>query len=488
MRAFASSFHAWKSLESQEGVKVPHGLTFPLAVVEAIGKEHGLTLEAEETTTRKASDFDAVFLGVLDSRCMIGAAAHFARWGVPFRRRNRDVGKWPLVWAGGQGLRNPLPLADVYDLCVIGDAEDPLPMLLKLWESHGNNRRFLELAASVHGVFVPSVHDRRLDTIVQSVSKDIGITLRNNVDVSHNGTRRVEIARGCKSKCAFCSLGWGQPMRENPPSAIVEALQDSRKPVHLQAGDAEAHSGITEIREAIAGLGGRDSGWTGRLDSLLENPDNAIRGDKRYAFGVEAMTHRTRRAIGKGYLTDERLVSGTLDVFARMPDGTRGRAAWHMIAGLPGERFGDTRDFMRVLQAIDDGMRASHARNLSIHWQPFQPLPFTPMQWAACGGGARKLADVVSSHKTQRYSVRHVSGRTDTMARMCTVLSRADERGADLLEAIAARDVSPDEAEAICGIGYGELDTDAPMPWEFVRGQYSMEQLRKAYRVVLSRI
>src|SRR5690606_41789751 len=69
-----------------------------------------------------------------DLRCMIEGAKHFRKWRVPFWRSDRGE-DYPLVWMGGQGLHNPLPMADVADLIVIGDAEDPLPILLELWRS-----------------------------------------------------------------------------------------------------------------------------------------------------------------------------------------------------------------------------------------------------------------------------------------------------------------------------------------------------------------
>ena len=267
-----------------------------------------------------ARGFDAVFISVLDSRCMIGAASHFDRWGLALDRRDRSESD-PLVWAGGQGLANPRPFDLVADLIVVGDAEQPLPALLELWHSGARGQAFLELAAAVPGVYVPSVHDPARERVRLSVSDDIGASLRDEISVSLDGTRRIEIARGCRYKCAFCSLGWRAPVRENPPEAVVTQIRRSPKRVHLQAGDAESHSGISEIRAALAEHGGIDQGWTGRLDTLLENPDiepigskthgSKTPGSKRYAFGVEGVSHRLRRAFGKGYLTDERLAADT---------------------------------------------------------------------------------------------------------------------------------------------------------------------------------
>lgn len=498
MRAFASSFHAWKMLERQEGVKVPHGLTFPLAIVEAIGRPHGLApLIAEEHSVEGPSASDAIFLSVLDARCMVGAARHFRSWGVPFRSCDRrPIGRFPLVWAGGQGLHNPLPLAPCFDLAVIGDAEDVLPELLRLWMRHGNTTGFLAAASTVAGVFVPDHHDRRVDTITQAVSADIGITLREDISVNLNGQRRVEIARGCQYKCTFCSLGWRTPLRENSGEQIIATIKRSPKVVHLQAGDAESHSEISAVRDALRAHGGRDNGWTGRLDTLLDNPDVEADGTKKYAFGVEGISFRLRRAVGKGYLTDDRLVSDTGTFFdavirdaERRRVDTRGRAAWHVIAGLPTERLEEIRDMREVLRALDDRQRGKGRVNLTLHWQPFEPVPGTPMQWCPAGAGARRLAAALRDAEGMDWvSVRQLGGRTDEMGRICAVLARSDERGAALIEAMADGAVSVRDAERITGSTCGQIDPDVGLPWSFVRTHVDPATLRRAYDVMMSRL
>ena len=490
MHAIGSSFSAWQSIEKSEGTLVPHGLVFSLAVVAEIGRQHGLTMTAEEHAVSPVAGADAVMISVLDTRCLMRAAEHFKKWGMPFRRQERAIGKWPLVWVGGQGIRNPRPLGDVADLVVIGDAEEPLPKLLEAWHTHGNSVAFMRAASLVPGVWVPEFHDPREHTVVHSVAKDVGVTVRAHIDVSHNGTRRIEIARGCKSKCAFCGLGWRAPVSENSADDVLAALASTpSKRVHLQAGDAESHSGIDELRRRVAELGASDTGWTGRLDTLLENPDQPIPGNKRYAFGVEAMSHRVRSAIGKHYLSDDELVSSTVRAFDRVQEGSSGRLAWHMIAGLPGERASDTIDFMRVLQRIDDELPRTRHRNLSVHWQPFQPAPGTPMQWCACGGGARSaIARLKQTERMQWLRVRHVAGRTDDVAKICTLLARCDERGADLLCMMRARHVTPAEAAQTVGTTWGALPVDAPLPWDFIVTPYQKSTLERAFAAFCRRL
>lgn len=477
MKALASSLGAWECLESNERTKGRHGLTFALAVLQAIGAQHGLELHPEEQGM--PARFDAVFVSVFDARTMLNTRAKFDAWRVPMRRRDRGTSH-PLVWAGGQGLHNPMPYYDIADVIVIGDAEEPLPALLAAWERHGNGPGFLTAAAMVPGVLVPSLHDPSEVRIKQAVANDVGITLRQDVRVNLNGLRRIEIARSCKHKCLFCGLGWRAPMRENPAKAIIRAIGESPKALHLQAGDAEAHSGIAAIRAAMAARGAQDAGWTGRLDSV--EGEDAIAGSKRYAFGVEGMTWRVRKAVGKGYLTDERLIASTVDVMRRIEGDGKGRTAWHMIAGLPGERRGDTLAFAGVLQSIDRRMRGQTSRNLTLHWQPFQPLPGTPMQWCACGGGARQLIGELRGVEHMPWvPIRQQAGRTDGMAKLCTVLARAGRRGADVLDAGIA---TPEHAAELAGVGWGELDPDAPLPWDWIEHHYPRSVLRKGFEAL----
>lgn len=143
----------------------------------------------------------------------------------------------------------------------------------------------------------------------------------------------------------------------------------------------------------------------------------------------------------------------------------------------------------KVIDGINARMRGKTARNLALHWQPFQPLPGTPMQWCAGGTGARgKIARLRFVEKHDWVRVRQLGGRSDSMALVCTVLARSDERGAGLLEQMAERIVTPDEAAALAGTTYGPLDPDVPLPWNFIRAAHEPSVLRKAYDVTMGRL
>jgi radical SAM superfamily enzyme YgiQ (UPF0313 family) len=481
MRALASSLHVWRTFELREKMRGRHDLTFALAIVEAIGKSHGLELTAEETTKKPASSFDAIFISVLDSRVMCDTAKHFEKWKIPLRRRERKE-PMPLVFAGGQGLRNPLPYAEIADVIVIGDAEEPLPALLRLWDRHGRSAEFFEEAATVPGVFVPSVHDRRRDTIVQSVSSDISTSLRSDVRVSLDGSRRLEIARGCRYRCPYCSLGWRAEYRENDADAIITAMGGCPRRIHLQAGDAESHSGILRLRDEVKRRGMIDLSWTGRPDTLmrrLEMDGSAIPSQKRYALGIEGCSEHVRAIIGRRWLTDDRLIELTLELWRRVENDRVGRLCWHLMGGLPGEKLVDGEAMLRVLRELDTRRTNETVRNLEIHWQPFQPLPGTPMQWCAAGAINKYIVRTLAFAEDLPFArVHQYTGRTNQMAQITTILSRSDERGVELLEAMGRAEImSPKAASELTGATAGALDVDAELPWDFVRTHVTRETL-----------
>jgi hypothetical protein len=484
IHAVGSSLGAWRSIERQEGIKAEHGLTFPLAILRALGAEHGgLDIVPEETAGRAVVEHDLIMVSVLDSRVMVHTGEHFARWGVPLRRADRHY-RFPRVWAGGAGLYNPYPFWDVADLICLGDAEPVLPRLLDLWDLHGPGRRFDEAAAAIPGVAVPSVHSPA-DRLERVHADDIGVTLRNNISVNLDGLRRVEIARGCRFSCRFCSLGWYGPLRETPGQVVVDEIRSSGARVHLQAGDAESHTDIGMIRRALVEHGGVDTGWTGRVDTEAGEDGASVPGHKRFAFGVEGMTWEARQMVGKGYLTDARLVADTAAHLRRIEGDGKGRAAWHMITGLPGESPADPLGFVdRVLRPLDAAQRGQTPRNLSLHWQPFQPLPGTPMQWCGCGGGARRVAGQVrdATRDLRRVQVRCHAGRTDAMARLCTVLARSGPEAVGVLEMLAGGMVDPAVAVGVCGVGWGPLDPGGDVPWRRVVDDGLWGRLVRSYR------
>jgi hypothetical protein len=439
-------------------------MAFPLAVVQIIGRDAGLVLEEETRPGIKAAGYDAVFITALDSRCIADTARCFDWWGIDIDRRLRRASD-PVVIAGGQGLHNPMPYEMVADVIVVGDGEDTVPPLVRAWQRTRNKQHLLVEATAIPGAMIPSIPE--CYPVTQSVAEDITASLREPIVVAGDGSRRMEIGRGCPRRCRFCELSHRAPYRENQTGLIIEALRKSPKSVNLMSGDANRHKGIEEIRAFCASHGIVDKAWTGSIEST--DKLTTIPPHKRYALGIEGMTQAMRKRIGKGWISDERLLDFMDRAFDLIEGDGKGRFAWHMIAGLPGEKRSDVFSFISLITNLQKRRRGkTPARNLTIHWQPFQPMPRTPMQRCATGGGARRLAGTFKSLESDPWvPIRQHTGRTDTMAKICTVITRSSgERSLALLKALKSDKLSADQAADVAGVSYGEIPPGSPMPWE----------------------
>ena len=174
--------------------------------------------------------------------------------GIPVlasERRDAD----PIVIGGGPCVANPEPLADFFDVFLIGDAEEALPVFLEaVAKTRGLPRRERLLAfAACPGIYVPSLYDVIYDVTTATATASPRTT-PNAPGVpggsrSASGSRSsrptstptkpmvpsvdivqdrlgLEIMRGCTQGCRFCQAGyWYRPVRELDPADVAKATK-----------------------------------------------------------------------------------------------------------------------------------------------------------------------------------------------------------------------------------------------------------------------
>ena len=173
--------------------------------------------------------------------------------GIPVlasERRDAD----PIVIGGGPCVANPEPLADFFDVFLIGDAEEALPVFLEaVAKTKGLPRRERLLAfAACPGIYVPSLYDVTYDTRrataiasrrtrrtrpgvpaevkrvwVEKLSADVypEKPMVPSVDIVQDRLG-LEIMRGCTQGCRFCQAGyWYRPVRELDPADVAKATK-----------------------------------------------------------------------------------------------------------------------------------------------------------------------------------------------------------------------------------------------------------------------
>lgn len=498
MRLLSTSLGTWDTIESGKGGR--HGRTFPLAILHATVADAGFAEpDCWEGEARPVGPWGGVLISAMDSRHFWRVPPFLREIGVPVRSADRREAD-PIVIVGGQAATAPAPIEPFVDVAYIGEAEAHAGDLLRTIDAGRaagwSRTRILEACAAVPGCLVPA-HFPVGHVVAQVYANDIGVTLRERLNVNLRAIHRVEIARGCQSKCGFCALGWRSRYRENDGEAIAAALRatasEGIREVHLSAGDAEAHSQIVAIREAVAGLGLRDHGWTGRLDTVR---DCSVSAGKQFAFGLEGLSHRLRRAVGKARLTHDYIVR---EIEAYWSAGGR-RLMFHLIGGLPGETDADADEFAELLAELESAT-GNTRQHLEIGRQPFGPLPHTPMQWFAPGLTTERVGRVVRRYvRGARLAVTDKAGQSYASALVNAVVMRGGPEVAQIVE-----DGHPRLPEApvpallawrrwlgrygLDGARYlAEWDVDAPTPWEHVRSAFGREELARAYHATRERL
>jgi radical SAM superfamily enzyme YgiQ (UPF0313 family) len=77
--------------------------------------------------------------------------------GLPLLAKDRGP-EFPLVLGGGVNASYPEPLAEFFDVMILGDGEEAVPLLIDLYKDFRKDRSRLlkEIAARVPGAYVPS--------------------------------------------------------------------------------------------------------------------------------------------------------------------------------------------------------------------------------------------------------------------------------------------------------------------------------------------
>lgn len=391
--------------------------------------------------------------------------------GLPVRSRDRkDL--TPIVIAGGACVCNAEPMAEFFDITLPGDGEEvtnELIDLLKEYKAKGATKQeFLEAAAQIKGVYVPSLYEVEYndDCTVKSITPTHGapekVEKRNVADldkmfaptefvvpfleVVHDRTT-VEIFRGCIRGCRFCQAGFlNRPLREKSPE-VVEAQCRS-------ICEKTGYDEISLCSLSTSDYRGLEKLITDMLPWTVENKINislpSLRADNfpkelmeqlnavrrsGLTFAPEAGTQRLRDVINKN-ITEEEVLSTARQAFS----GGWTAVKLYFMIGLPTETEDDIRGIADLAQAVVDEFYHNENKpkgkgvNVSVSVASLVPKPFTPFQWEPQDRPdtlVEKQNFLISCVKTRKVSVsRHVPWTSFLEG----VFARGDRRLCDVIE------------------------------------------------------
>lgn len=334
--------------------------------------------------------------------------------GIPLRAEDRGASD-PWVIAGGPCAFNPEPLADFFDFILLGEAEEVLAEVIKVFErwkdSGGTRREFLEELRKVDGVYIPSFfhvryadngriveveprfHDytnvrKRLVMDLDGISPIPETPLVPLLDIVHNRLD-LEIARGCTRGCRFCQAGFiYRPVRERNPGVILEKARASLANsgfedislLSLSTGDyCRIHAVLSNLMESFAQERVAVSFPSMRVGTLTPELMELVKKVRKTGFTLapEAGSERLRRVINKPIL-DEDLLSAAGNAFKI---GWRVLKLYFMM-GLPTERREDLDALVELSHEVWKLAKPTKS-SVNVSVSTFVPKPLTPFQWSS---------------------------------------------------------------------------------------------------------
>ena len=365
-------------------------------------------------------DFDFLGITIQFEMCYTNILQILELSHIPLHASERTAAD-PFVIGGGPCTYNPEPLAEFFDIFYIGEGEtvyDELLDVYKSWKGSGKSRKeFLEMAAQIEGLYIPSFYDPvyNEDGTLRSFSPnnvhapaavkkqvvmdvtDASYPMKPVVPFIKATQDRVvlEIQRGCIRGCRFCQAGMiYRPTRERN----VDKLKEYARAMLKNTGHEEislsslSSSDYSELKELVTflidefkGKGINISLPSLRIDAFSLDVMSRVQDIRKSSltFAPEAGSQRMRNVINKG-LTEEDILDGAGQAF----EGGWSKVKLYFMLGLPTETEEDMREIARLSDRVARRYYEipKEQRNgkcqITASSSFFVPKPFTPFQWA----------------------------------------------------------------------------------------------------------
>ncbi len=391
----------------------------PWIDLDKIMREEKIPLFALESQ-EPVRDFDFLGITLQYEMCYTNVLQVLDLAGIPLKAKERLADE-PIVIGGGPCAYNPEPLAEFFDMFYIGEGETSYRQLLDLYKENradgGSRRDFLEKAAQIEGIYVPSLYDvtynedktlasftpnhpRAPRTVKKQMVQKLTDTYYPQkpvvpfIKVTQDRVV-LEIQRGCIRGCRFCQAGMlYRPTREREVDRLKEYAYQMLKntgheEISLSSLSSSDYSSLKELVtfliEEFRGKGINISLPSLRIDAFSLDVMEQVQDVRKSSltFAPEAGSQRLRNVINKG-LTQEDILEGAGQAF----EGGWNKVKLYFMLGLPTETEEDMVAIPELAEKIAEryyeipkGQRNGKCQ-ITTSTSFFIPKPFTPFQWA----------------------------------------------------------------------------------------------------------
>ena len=504
-------------------------------------QKYGIALSALESGDPVKS-FDLVGFSLQYELCYTTALVMLKLADIPIYTKDRKEDD-PIIIAGGPCVYNSEPIADFFDLINVGEGEEVLVEISRLYmkmKDDGSYTRnaFLREAAKIEGVYIPSFYEvsyngdgtvkeysPKYSDIPRKIKKRIIADLDKAVypeklvmpyiETVHDRIV-LEVYRGCIRGCRFCQAGMVyRPIREKSPEKLCQLA----KCLYDNSGYEEISlislsiSDYSKLRELTDGL----LKWTDdahvslslpslRLDSFSEELMQKISSVRTggLTFAPEAGTQRLRDVINKN-VTEEDLRRAVGIAFR----GGKNNVKLYFMNGLPTETLEDIEGIAKLAKTVVECYfelpkpeRPKGGISVTISVSCFIPKPFTPFQWEK--QDSFESLEAKQKHLRESITDRRIryTYHDAKVSRIEAILARGDRRLAPAIALAVERGAMFDawdeffsyerwiDAIVDCGLdpdfyttrGFG---LDEVLPWDIidcgVTKEYLLRERNRAY-------
>ena len=385
---------------------------------EAVMRENNIPLYALESLD-PIKDFDFIGFTMQYELSYTNVLNMLDLAGIPIFAADRTQELTQIVVAGGPCVCNPEPLADFFDIFILGEGEEVNLELMDLYAEMKKQRasrdEFLRSAAHIEGVYVPKFYhfmykeDGTIDRLEVSngapevvhkrIIKDFDkVFYPDNFVVPFTeivqDRASVEVLRGCIRGCRFCQAGFiYRPFREKHTDTICKEVKclcenTGYDEVSLASLSTSDHSEIDPMLTALLDYTVSErinlSLPSLRVDNFSESLLEKIKKVRKsgLTFAAEGGTQRLRDVINKN-VSEEEIMNTCRIAF----EGGYSSVKLYFMMGLPTETDEDIEGIADLANRIIDLYYSIDNRpkgrgvQISISCATFVPKPFTPFQF-----------------------------------------------------------------------------------------------------------